>query len=129
MAHFQPEATAMHANPLEAPVQTVIYPDSDGKPMADNTLQFRWIVTIVGNLETCMPTTPMSSSPVICCGIRSKATTRFAVRRMRWWPLAAQGRSRFLQTVGRRRHCAAGGVRGAVAGQYPAGDGREAGVL
>ena len=41
----------MHANPLEAPVQTVIYPDSDGKPMADNTLQFRWIVTIVGNLE------------------------------------------------------------------------------
>ena len=41
----------MHANELEAPVQTVIYPDSDGKPMADNTLQFRWIVTIVGNLE------------------------------------------------------------------------------
>src|SRR5512144_1973287 len=41
----------MHANELETPVQTVIYPDSDGKPMADNTLQFRWIVTIVGNLE------------------------------------------------------------------------------
>ena len=41
----------MHANQLEAPVQTVIYPDSDGKPMADNTLQYRWIVTIVGNLE------------------------------------------------------------------------------
>ncbi len=51
IAHFQPEATVMHANELEAPVQTVIYPDSDGKPMADNTLQFRWIVTIVGNLE------------------------------------------------------------------------------
>ncbi len=42
----------MHANELEAPVQTVIYPDSDGKPMADNTLQFRWIATLVGNLET-----------------------------------------------------------------------------
>ncbi|MFO1430222.1 MAG: Uma2 family endonuclease [Candidatus Competibacteraceae bacterium] len=41
----------MHANELELPVQTVIYPDSDGKPMADNTLQYRWIVTIVGNLE------------------------------------------------------------------------------
>jgi Uma2 family endonuclease len=26
--------------------QTVYYPDSDGKPMSDNTLQFRWIVTI-----------------------------------------------------------------------------------
>ncbi len=28
-----------------------IYPDSDGKPMADNTKQFRWIVTIKENLE------------------------------------------------------------------------------
>ncbi len=27
------------------------YPDSDGQPMADNTLQFRWIVTIQGNLD------------------------------------------------------------------------------
>lgn len=29
----------------------VHYPDSDGKPMADNTLQFRWIVTIQGNID------------------------------------------------------------------------------
>ncbi|WP_017659791.1 Uma2 family endonuclease [Baaleninema simplex] len=29
----------------------VIYPDSDGKPMSDNTKQFRWIVTIKENLE------------------------------------------------------------------------------
>jgi Uma2 family endonuclease len=27
------------------------YPSSDGKPMADNTLQFRWIVTIQGGLD------------------------------------------------------------------------------
>uniref|UniRef100_B8HY01 Putative restriction endonuclease domain-containing protein n=1 Tax=Cyanothece sp. (strain PCC 7425 / ATCC 29141) TaxID=395961 RepID=B8HY01_CYAP4 len=27
------------------------YPDSDGKPMADNTEQFRWIVTIKQNLD------------------------------------------------------------------------------
>jgi Uma2 family endonuclease len=27
------------------------YPDSDGQPMSDNTLQFRWIVTIQGNLD------------------------------------------------------------------------------
>jgi len=32
-------------------VPEVIYPDSDGKPMADNTKQFRWIVTIKENLE------------------------------------------------------------------------------
>jgi Uma2 family endonuclease len=29
----------------------VIYPDSDGRPMADNTLQYEWIVTIKGNLD------------------------------------------------------------------------------
>jgi len=29
----------------------VSYPESDGKPMADNTKQFRWIVTIKENLE------------------------------------------------------------------------------
>lgn len=29
----------------------IFYPESDGKPMADNTLQFRWIVTIKENLE------------------------------------------------------------------------------
>jgi Uma2 family endonuclease len=28
------------------PRPEIEYPDSDGKPMADNTLQFRWIVTI-----------------------------------------------------------------------------------
>jgi len=29
----------------------IIYPDSDGQPMADNTQQFRWIVVIKENLE------------------------------------------------------------------------------
>lgn len=30
---------------------TVVYPDSDGEPMAENTLQFQWIVTIKEGLE------------------------------------------------------------------------------
>lgn len=34
--------------PLAKPV---VYPESDGRPMADNTRQFRWIVTIEGGLE------------------------------------------------------------------------------
>ncbi len=34
---------------LDAP--TIVYPDSDGQPMADNTLQFQWIVVIKENLE------------------------------------------------------------------------------
>jgi Uma2 family endonuclease len=33
------------------PTSPIVYPDSDGQPMADNTRQFRWIVTIKENLE------------------------------------------------------------------------------
>jgi Uma2 family endonuclease len=29
----------------------ILYPDSDGLPMSDNTLQFKWIVTIKEGLE------------------------------------------------------------------------------
>ena len=37
---------------LNPPQQPAIdYPDSDGQPMADNTEQFKWIVTIEGGLE------------------------------------------------------------------------------
>jgi len=32
-------------------VTEIIYPDSDGQPMADNTQQFRWITTIKTNLD------------------------------------------------------------------------------
>ena len=31
--------------------QSVIYPNSDGQPIAENTKQFRWIVTIQGGLD------------------------------------------------------------------------------
>jgi Uma2 family endonuclease len=37
---------------------TVYYPDSDGLPMSDNTVQFRWIVTIQGNLDDLFRDTP-----------------------------------------------------------------------
>jgi Uma2 family endonuclease len=37
---------------LSTPQQpTIKYPDSDGQPIADNTKQFHWIVTIKENLE------------------------------------------------------------------------------
>ncbi|MBC7805062.1 MAG: Uma2 family endonuclease [Akkermansiaceae bacterium] len=29
----------------------LLYPDSDGRPMSDNTIQYRWIVTIKENLD------------------------------------------------------------------------------
>ncbi|MEC4806460.1 MAG: Uma2 family endonuclease [Jaaginema sp. PMC 1080.18] len=36
----------------------IIYPDSDGQPMADNTQQFRWIVLIKENLEVLLADNP-----------------------------------------------------------------------
>ena len=36
----------------------VIYPDSDGKPMADNTQQFRYIVTIQGGVAALFADNP-----------------------------------------------------------------------
>src|ERR671932_248620 len=38
--------------------QQLIYPDSDGQPMADNTKQFHWIVVIKENLELLFATNP-----------------------------------------------------------------------
>lgn len=35
-------------NDSTAVLDEVVYPESDGKPMADNTLQWDWIVKIVG---------------------------------------------------------------------------------
>ena len=38
--------------PIAKPSSAEIdYPDCDGRPMADNTLQYEWIVTIKGNLD------------------------------------------------------------------------------
>ncbi|MEM7372736.1 MAG: Uma2 family endonuclease [Bacteroidota bacterium] len=34
------------------PVQPIIYPSSDGKPMADNTKQARWIISLYNNLRS-----------------------------------------------------------------------------
>lgn len=32
------------------PLTNIIYPESDGQPMADNTIQFRYITMIQGGL-------------------------------------------------------------------------------
>ena len=36
----------------------IVYPESDGKPMADNTEQFKWIVKIKENLEVLFKSNP-----------------------------------------------------------------------
>lgn len=35
----------------ETPSPPIHYPDNDGQPMSDNTLQYQWIVTIQGNID------------------------------------------------------------------------------
>jgi Uma2 family endonuclease len=40
------------------PTETIHYPESDGQPMADNTLQFRWIVTLHGGLDALFANRP-----------------------------------------------------------------------
>ena len=41
----------MAVSTTPATASTIVYPDSDGQLMADNTLQFRWIVTIQGGFD------------------------------------------------------------------------------
>ena len=41
----------MVAQPQTTTQQEIIYPDSDGQPMADNTVQFSWIMRIYHNLS------------------------------------------------------------------------------
>jgi len=48
----------MVALPPIPPQAEVFYPEADGQPMADNTIQFRWIVTIKENLEILFATDP-----------------------------------------------------------------------
>lgn len=43
------------AMPRPAPPAKVVYPDSDGEPMADNTEQFEWIQVLQGNLDALVP--------------------------------------------------------------------------
>jgi len=42
---------SMPIHPIRSFQEEIVYPESDGKPMADNTEQFDWIVTIKNGLE------------------------------------------------------------------------------
>lgn len=61
----------------------IIYPDSDGKPMADNTKQFRWIVLIKENLEFLF-----SNNPDI-----------FVAGDLLWYPVAGEPQIRIAPDV------------------------------
>ena len=69
---------------LQQPSQpAVVYPDSDGKPMADNTKQFRWIVVIQQNLEWLF-----SENPEI-----------FVAGDLLWYPVEGDNKTRIAPDV------------------------------
>jgi Uma2 family endonuclease len=43
--------TASAATATTSPVVPLLFPESDGQPMADNSIQFRWIVVLANNLS------------------------------------------------------------------------------
>jgi len=49
---------AVHNLALPSEQAAIVYPSSDGKPMAENTLQFRWIVTVQGGLDALFANDP-----------------------------------------------------------------------
>jgi len=56
------------------PPGTIVYPDSDGKPMADNTKQARWIVILFGNL----------------CALFHKVADVFIAADLLWYPVEGE---------------------------------------
>ena len=48
------------------------------EPMADNTTQFRWIVTLQGDWQRCSVTAMRCLSLVTCYGIQWRAVPRHA---------------------------------------------------
>ncbi|QEH32285.1 hypothetical protein OJF2_07540 [Aquisphaera giovannonii] len=61
-----------------SPRPEIVYPDSDGEPMADNNLQYEWIVTITGNLEILFRDDP----------------NVFVVGNMLWYPIEGDNKTR-----------------------------------
>ncbi len=118
----------MNIDPPTA-ADAVVYPDSDGKPMADNTLQWDWMVKIVGELRELF-----AGQPVFVAGD------------LFWYPVKGDPKTvtapdalvAFGRPTGYRGSykqweeggiAPTGRVRGALAEQHPRGDGREVEVV
>src|SRR5436309_519308 len=74
-----------------APDEGIVYPDSDGRPMADNTKQARWMTVLFGNL----------------CALFRDAADVFVAVDLLWYPVRGQPKVRTAPDVmvvfGRRK--------------------------
>lgn len=68
------------ATPRKKPV---VYPESDGQPMSDNTRQFRWIVTIHGGID----------------GIFRHDESVFVAGNLLWYPVEGDNKTRAAPDV------------------------------
>ena len=68
------------ASVVTFPPQPIEYPDSDGEPIADNTLQFRWIVTIQGGIDVLFAQNPnvFVAGDLLWYPVQGKPATRQA---------------------------------------------------
>ena len=86
----------VRANPFPSRVadsRRVFYPETDSKPMAENTLQHaRWIVLLIENIRNLFATIRMSLSRAICSGIRWRGGWISPWPRTVWspWPAARE---------------------------------------
>jgi Uma2 family endonuclease len=69
---------SIYAEPIAT--QEIVYPDSDGQPMADNTKQFCWIVTIQGGLDALFKDEPnvFVAGDLLWYPVEGKPTIRLA---------------------------------------------------
>ena len=97
------------------------YPDDDGEPMADNTLQFKWIVLIEENLESGLSRMiPTCSWRATCCGIRWRVSQPSGPHRMPWslWG-DRKGRRGSYKQWEEGQYRASGGLRDPLPGNRP----------
>ena len=106
----------------------IIYPDSDGEPMAENTLQFRWIVTIKEGLERVFHDRPdvFVAGDLLWYPVEGDPKIRRPPTP--WSPSAGPRDTRLLQAMG-GRGSPPGRLRGPLAGQSIHADDREVRVL
>lgn len=70
---------ALHPGESDA----VIYPESDGQPLSDNTIQFRWIMTLKGGLDAVFRNDP----------------NVFVAGDLLWYPVQGDNRTRMAPDV------------------------------
>ncbi len=86
------------------PRSKIVYPETDGEPMAENTLQFQWIVTIKEGLEAVFLDQPdvFVAGDLFWYPVEGDPTTRTCAGYPgRLWP--AEGASQLVPAMAGRR--------------------------